>query len=119
MFFQFLEKFRHQHGILAAGDTDCDLVALLNQVVGVERPRKRPPDRLAEFFYNTLLNSRPFFLSIRLGFSAYEAGQGEAQPRTVTTLHIDRVKSVSGQTTHPLLTLLTGMAHHVHWMHFV
>lgn len=72
MFFQFLEKFATAWN-LAAGGTDCDLVALLNQVVGIERPRKRPPDRLAEFFYNTLLNSRPFFLSIRLGFSAYEA----------------------------------------------
>ena len=56
MALQLLKQLRHQHGIFSTGNTDGDLVPVLDQLVFVDRLCELPPDLLAELFDNTALN---------------------------------------------------------------
>ena len=44
-----LHQLRHQHGVLAARNTDRDFIARLNELIPADGERKRVPDGLAEF----------------------------------------------------------------------
>ena len=55
VFLQPLHAFGKQHRILSAGDTYCDSVALLNQLIILDTADKTVPDGLLIFFNNTLL----------------------------------------------------------------
>ncbi len=62
---ELLEKLGHQHGILAAGNADSDVVTLLEQIVGVDRLRKGSEQRFVEFFADAELD---VFLPVPVSF---------------------------------------------------
>ena len=54
-----LDAFRHHHGVLAAGDTDSDLVALRDEVILLDALEELMPDRACKLADNA------FFVRIR------------------------------------------------------
>ena len=62
---QFLQQLCHQHGILAAGDADGDLVPCLDQLVPFDGHDKRRPQLFTELFDNAALD---FLISFQLTF---------------------------------------------------
>ena len=62
---QFLQQLCHQHGILAAGDADGNLVPCLDQLVPFDGHDKRRPQLFTEFFDNAALD---FLISFQLTF---------------------------------------------------
>ena len=52
MTLKFLKKLRHQHRILTARDTYCNLVAVFDHLVLVDCLRERSPDGLLKFLDN-------------------------------------------------------------------
>ena len=59
MTLQFLEQFGHQHGILTTGNTDCDLISRLHQLIIIDSPGKSGKQLLMELFADTQLNILP------------------------------------------------------------
>ena len=53
---RLLKQLRHQHGIFSSGNTDGDLVTVLDQLVFVDRLCELPPDLFAELFDNAALD---------------------------------------------------------------
>ena len=56
MALQFLKQLCHEHGILTAGNTDSDLIALLHQFILTDCLGKLAPDGLFKLFTQTLLD---------------------------------------------------------------
>ena len=46
---QFLEAFCHKHGVLAAGNTDCNLISRLHKLIGIDSLGKFGPDFFLKF----------------------------------------------------------------------
>ena len=59
---QLLKKFCHQHRILAAGDADCNPVALLHEVIRADRLCKPAPQILAVSLPQILLDLEIIFV---------------------------------------------------------
>ena len=87
MAFQLLKTLGHQHGILAAGNTDGDPVALLDQLVIVDGFGKFTPDGFAELFLETLLHVPGKILGHIL-FHVIEQPRSEASLETVRIVAI-------------------------------
>ncbi len=55
MSLQFLKQLRHQHGVLATGDTYCNLISFLNQLIFVNCLGEFAPDSFTKFLADALL----------------------------------------------------------------
>ena len=62
---QLLKQLCHEHGVLAAGDTDCDLIVFLDQLIVADRLCKAGEERHMEFapdaVFDALLAGQPGF----------------------------------------------------------
>ena len=112
MSLQLLHELRHEHGILSAGDADCDLVPLLDQIIFLDRTRKTSPDGFPEFFNQASLNLLGLFFSCVLFF--HEALQLQTQICAVTSGNISRIVSMGTEQFHIIKAPLTCVTQNPH-----
>ena len=82
---QLLKKLCHQHGILASGNTDCNLIPFLYQLIIIDRLGKTAPYLFLEPLADTLLHlqiKRRFLFLLLLIFLIHRAHE----PRQIATL---------------------------------
>ena len=91
MALQLLKQLRHQHGIFSSGNTDGDLVPVLDQLVFVDRLCELPPDLFAELFDNAALDLAAAVRILPPGVRRFCLFHGfqqlHAQVCTVSALH--------------------------------
>ena len=77
---QLLHELGHQHGVLAAGDADGDLVARLDQLVPLDGHDERRPEFLAVFFDDAAFDQLIRFEFAFHDFSLYRSACGGQLP---------------------------------------
>ena len=70
--FEFLEQLGHQHGVLAAGNADRDLIAFLHQLIADDCLGKTAEQILAELFGQALFHLLPLLFIGRFPFDLFQ-----------------------------------------------
>ena len=108
---KLLKKLCHQHGILASGNTDRNLVSILYQFIFPDCLCKTSPDRFTKFLDNTTFN----ILCTLLCFIVicHQSAEFELQPCTIAVFDTVDLISLFRQFFRDLLTLLPGITNQI------